>query len=242
MPVPVLLDLYCCAGGAAKGYADAGFEVVGVDIEPQPHYPFSFVPADVIEFLEGLLAGPQAYFMAVHASPPCQFATDYKRTGNVKDSPNLIPQTRALLERLDLPYVIENVANARSELRDPTLICGSMFDPPLDVQRHRLFETNWDLHAPVWPCRHKVWGPDRFPGGRSKERTGASAGRVRGTVEVGSWDIPLERQKQAMGVDWEITTHELSQAIPPAYTHWIGMQLIREVERRDVDARADEAA
>jgi DNA (cytosine-5)-methyltransferase 1 len=77
MPVPVLLDLYCCAGGAAKGYADAGFEVVGVDIEPQPHYPFSFVPADVIEFLEGLLAGPQAYFMAVHASPPCQFATDY---------------------------------------------------------------------------------------------------------------------------------------------------------------------
>jgi DNA (cytosine-5)-methyltransferase 1 len=230
MPMPVLLDLYCCAGGAAKGYADAGFEVVGVDVEPQPHYQFSFVPADVIEFLEGLLAGPQAYFTAVHSSPPCQFATAYKRTGNVKESPNLILATRTLLIASGLPYVIENVENARSELRDPVMLCGSGFG--LDVQRHRLFETNWELHAPVWPCRHKVWGPDRFPGGRSKERTGTSAGRVRGTVEVGSWDIPLERQKEAMGVDWEITTHELSQAIPPAYTEWIGRQLMAEVKRR----------
>lgn len=220
-----ILDLYCCAGGAARGYQRAGFEVVGVDIAPQPNYPFEFHQEDALEVLAGMLQTGHN-FDAIHASPPCQFATDYIRSGNVRESPNLIPQTRGLLKATGLPYVIENVAGARSELRDPVLICGSMFDPPLDVQRHRLFEANWHLEPPAWPCRHKVWGPDRFPGGRSKERTGTSTGRVRGTVEVGSWDIPLERQKAAMGVDWDLTTHELSQAIPPAYCEFIGGQML----------------
>jgi len=121
------------------------------------------------------------------------------------------------------PWVIENVVGA--PLHDPILVCGTMFDPPMEVQRHRLFEADWPLAPPLWPCRHKLNGPDRYPGGRSKERTGSSSGLVRRTVEIGSWDIPLATQQQAMGVDW-MTLEELSEAIPPAYTEHIGHQLM----------------
>jgi DNA (cytosine-5)-methyltransferase 1 len=216
---PRLLDLFCCAGGAAKGYELAGFEVVGIDIAPQPNYPFEFIQADALEF-------PLDGFAAAHASPPCQLFTPYQRTGNVGEYPDLIEPTRERLKASGLPYVIENVTGA--PLHAPTLICGSMFDPPMDIQRHRLFETNWPLAAPAWPCRHKLWGPDRFPGGRSKERTGSSRGRVRGTIEIGSWDIPLAVQQRAMGIDWT-TLRELSEAIPPAYTEFIGRQLMAEI-------------
>jgi DNA (cytosine-5)-methyltransferase 1 len=240
---PRLLDLFCKAGGCTKGYQRAGFYVIGVDIEPQPNYcGDEFIQADALEVLASCWDGRGWGYNelgrrireadAAHASPPCQFATDYIRTGNVRESPNLIPRTRELLEATGLPYVIENVENARGELRDPVTICGSMFDPPLEVQRHRLFETNWPLSPPGWPCRHKLWGPDRFPGGRSKERTGSSQGRVRGTVEVGSWDIPLARQRDAMGIDW-MSLPELSQAIPPAYTEHIGWQLMQQLDRQE---------
>jgi DNA (cytosine-5)-methyltransferase 1 len=221
---PRLLDWFCGAGGVAKGYQRAGFYVVGVDKEPQPNYcGDEFIQADLTKTAWLLFD-----FDAIHASPPCQFATDYIRTGNVRESPNLIPFTRERLEQGGLPYVIENVAKARPELRDPVLLCGSMFDPPLDVQRHRLFEANWPLRPPAWPCRHRLWAPDRFPGGRSKERTGSSRGLVRATVEVGSWDIPLATQQRAMGIDW-MNMAELSQAIPPAYTEHIGHQLMQHI-------------
>lgn len=224
---PRLLDLFCGAGGAAMGYHRAGFEVVGVDIAPQPHYPFRMSVRDALEVVATYTVD------AIHASPPCQFATAYKRVGNVKVSPNLIPQTRELLEATGLPYVIENVESARSELRDPVLLCGSMFDGHgmHDIQRHRLFETNWDLQPPSEPCRHKIWAPDRYPGGRSVERTGSSTGLVRGTIEVGSWDIPLPVQQRAMGIDW-MTLEELSEAIPPVYTAFIGQQLRALIEAR----------
>ena len=140
---------------------------------------------------------------------------------------NLIPDTRAILEAWGGPYVIENVPNA--PLNDPILICGSMFDPPLEVQRHRLFETNWGCPPPVWPCRHKLWGPDRYPGGKSVARTGSSKGLVRGTVEIGAWDIPLEVQQRAIGIDW-MPTKALSQAIPPAYTEWVGRRMLDHLE------------
>ncbi len=228
---PRLLDLFSGAGGCSVGYHRAGFDVVGVDVKPQPNYPFEFVQDDALAYLHWLIAGSGGPywigdFDAIHASPPCQFATAYKRSGNVKESLNLIPQTRALLEVSGLPYVIENVAFARSELRDPTLICGTMFDPPLEVQRHRLFETNWPHAPPMWPCRHKLNGRDRYPGGRSKERTGSTRGLVRGTVEIGTSDIPLATQQAAMGIGW-MTLEELSEAIPPAYTELIGAQLIQ---------------
>lgn len=215
MTRPRLLDLFCGAGGAAVGYHRAGFDVVGVDINPQPHYPFEFHQADALTF-------PLDGFDAIHASPPCQAFTAYRRTGNVGTYPDLIAEVRGLLHSSGAPWIIENVEGA--PLLAPLLLCGSMFT--MDVRRHRLFESSERLEAPLWSCRHGIWGPDRFPGGRSRERTGSSRGRVRKTIEIGSWDIPLPRQREAMGIDW-MTGNELSQAIPPAYTEWIGAQLLR---------------
>jgi len=214
---PRLLDLFCGAGGAAVGYHRAGFEVTGVDIVKQPNYPFGMCVRDA-------LAVAKTYTVdAIHASPPCQAFTAYQRTGIVGEYPDLIAETRELLDEIGLPYVIENVVGA--PLEDPVLICGTMFDPPMEVQRHRLFETNWPLEPPTWPCRHKLNGKDRYPGGRSMSRTGSSRGLVRSTIEIGSWDIPLPVQQEAMGIDW-MTLEELSEAIPPSYTQFIGEQLM----------------
>jgi DNA (cytosine-5)-methyltransferase 1 len=121
------------------------------------------------------------------------------------------------LNKSGLPYVIENVEGA--PLIDPVTLCGSMFD--LDVKRHRLFEASWALDPPEWPCRHKLWADDRYPG--ATNRNG------RRTVEIGVWRIPLETQQEAMGVDW-MTLEELSEAIPPAYTEFIGNQLRQHLE------------
>lgn len=215
-----LLDLFCGAGGAAMGYHRAGFDVVGVDIRPQPNYPFEFAECDVFEYLRGELAGRERglsrHFDAIHASPPCQAFTAYKRSGNVGVHPDLIHPTRELLKATGLAYVIENVVGA--PIRDDLLLCGTMFDPPMEIQRHRIFETNWDAEAPLWPCRHKLNGP-RFP---------ASTNRAKGsrqTIAVGQWNVPLELQQEAMGIDW-MTLEELSEAIPPAYTEFIGAQLL----------------
>jgi len=213
------------------GYHRAGFEVVGVDIKPQPRYPFEFIRKDALELLENFLKGwLEVPFDAIHASPPCQAFTAYRRTGNVGEYPDLIQETAELLDETGLPWVIENVEGA--PLFEPMMLCGSMFDETLDIQRHRYFETNWEIHDHPWPCRHKLTGPDRFPGGRSKERTGSSRGLVRATIEIGSWDIPLERQKQAMGVDWNVTLEELSEMVPPAYTELIGHQLMSHLKAR----------
>lgn len=222
---PVLLDLYCCAGGAAKGYQRAGFYVVGVDVEPQPNYcGDEFVQGDAIEFLERMVAGGTfewkgpALFAAVHASPPCQSFTAYRRKGHgVGDGyTDLIDPTRALLEQWGVPYVIENVSGA--PLRDPIQLCGSSFG--LDVRRHRLFESNVPLLAR--PCDHS-WQTPRFPAATNRKPNS------RRTVEVGVWRIPLDVQKRAMGVDWDVTLEELSEAIPPAYTEHIGHQLMPAV-------------
>jgi DNA (cytosine-5)-methyltransferase 1 len=191
----------------------------------QPNYPFEFIEGDVFELDPEWIAES---FDAVAASPHCQPFSAYQRTGNVGDYPDQIPPTRELLRATGLPYVIENVVGA--PLEDPVLICGSMFEPPMDIRRHRLFEANWDLQPPMWPCRHKLQPPDRFPGGRSKQRTGSSKGLVRATMEIGSWDIPLEDQKRAMGVDWHVTLPELSNAVPPAFTRHVGEQLAAHLE------------
>jgi DNA (cytosine-5)-methyltransferase 1 len=211
-----LLDLFCGAGGATKGYQRAGFYVVGVDIKPQPRYcGDEFVQADAMTY-------PLGGFDAIHASPPCQRFTRYKNVRRDLPShyPDLIAVTRQLLVRADVPWVMENVQGA--PLVNPIWLCGSMFG--LDVQRHRFFEMS---HVPLMlpPCQHE-WGPDRFPGGRSVQRGGHSRAPVRATVEIGSWDIPLDVQEKAMGVDW-MELDELSEAIPPAYTEWIGRELMR---------------
>ena len=222
MARPRLLDLFCGAGGAAMGYYRAGFDVVGVDIKPQPHYPFEFHQGDALDYL--LANGWEIIteeFDAIHASPPCQFGTAYRRRPeHVKESPNLIPQTRKLIACLGIfgiPYVIENNYSNRTHLREPFMLCGSSFG--LDVQRHRMFETPVPMLPP--PCDH-AWQAPRFPQATNRAN-------LRRTVEIGVWRIPLADQRQAMGIDW-MDLEELSEAIPPAYTEWIGAQLIRAIE------------
>jgi len=226
---PRLLDLFCGAGGAAMGYHRAGFDVVGVDIRPQPNYPFRMIVADALDWLHDVLMcqrtglqdaqGFPTKYDAIHASPPCQAFTAYRRKGHgVGDGyGDLVTQTRELLNATGLPWVIENVEGA--PLRSPLMLCGSMFD--LDVQRHRYFETDWPVDDPTWPCRHRIWAP-RFPAA-----TNRSPGSRR-SVEVGVWRIPLDVQQAAMGIDW-MTLEELSEAIPPAYTEFIGHQLLAHV-------------
>lgn len=211
MTRPLLLDLFCGAGGAAMGYHRAGFDVVGVDIKPQPHYPFPYVQADALEYLA---TEQDDWYDAIHASPPCQAFTAYRRRRGVgESSPNLIPPTRSALQRSGKPYIIENVEGAKHELTGMMRLCGSSFG--LDVQRHRLFETSAYFLSP--PCNHSVWSP-RFPG--ATDNPG-----LRRTVEIGVWRIPLKTQQEAIGIDW-MSLDELSQAIPPAYTEYIGAQFI----------------
>jgi len=227
-----LLDLMCGAGGCTRGYQEAGFHVVGVDLEPQPNYcGDEFHQADALGVLRDLarfkrwmtLDGTE--LIAIHASPPCQNDTAYnRRPGHVREVPRLVGPTRELLRQTGLPYVIENVPGA--PLENPIQFCGSSFG--LDVRRHRLFETNFPLLAP--PCNHASQKPGRFPGATNRPNG-------RATVEVGVWRIPLEVQQKAMGIDW-MTLPELSQAIPPAYTRFIGEHLATYTQQVDLERAA----
>lgn len=215
-----LLDLFCCAGGAARGYADAGFEIVGVDIDPQPRYPFAFIQADCLSLDQRFLRS----FDAIHASPPCQFATLLKHAPGGKDHANLIPATRAMLQASGRPYVIENVEPARPHLRDPVMLCGTMFGLQTqghDLRRHRLFETNWTLTPPC-DCRHDPGRPTvGVYGGHARRRSAKHGGR--GTRDA--WQGGhRQAMGEAMGMDWA-TCSEMSEAIPPAYTKHVGRQL-----------------
>lgn len=199
-----VLDLFCGAGGASMGYSHAGFKVVGVDLDPQPRYPFEFIQWDALDLSMPFLR----QFDLIHASPPCQGFTAYKRRPNhVAPRENLIPAVREMLVESGVPYVIENVP--RAPLERPFVLCGSMFG--LDVRRHRLFEASFSVLEPE--CQHKVQTP------RFKQATNRS--NLRSTVEIGVWRIPLAVQQRAMGIDW-MQLEELSEAIPPAYTTFIG--------------------
>lgn len=201
-----LLDLFCGAGGASKGYADAGFEVVGVDIKKQRHYPFEFHQADALEWLT---ENEHEQFDFIHASPPCQrWSKGARRHGTQDNHPDLIEPTRALLDSTGLPYVIENVSGA--PLTNTVMLCGTMFD--LGVFRHRMFETNWELPQPE---HHRHTG--RIGDGKYVTVTGHSGGSSsRDGWTNGGSDLWIE----AMGIDW-MTTREMSQSIPPAYTRFI---------------------
>lgn len=218
-----LLDLFCGAGGAAVGYHRAGFEVVGVDIDPQPEYPFEFIRGNALDVIREIGGD----FDAIHASPPCQHFTKYKNVRkDIKERyEDLVEPTRAALHVAGKPFAIENVEGAPIERS--FVLCGSMFG--LDVQRHRLFETSFFALQPL--CNHSVWKRDRFPGGRSRER-GHARVLCRGTVEVGRWNIPIATQQKAMGIDWITDLRMLSESIPPAYTRWIGELLHMEINTR----------
>lgn len=208
------LDLFCGAGGASRGLYHAGFSVSGVDIVYQHNYPFleSFFYENVVEeFTPWRLS----QFDFIWASPPCQAFTAYKRRkSHVKPKENLIPFVRDLLKKSGKPYVIENVGGA--PLINPIKLCGSMFG--LDVQRHRYFESNFPIRQ--LDCDHSKWKPRFAPATNRKNK--------RKTVEVGVWRIPLKVQQKAMGIDW-MNLCELSQAIPPAYSEYIGKEFLSQL-------------
>lgn len=209
---PRLLDLFCGAGGAAMGYYRAGFEVVGVDIKPQPRYPFEFHQADAMTY-------PLDGFDAIHASPPCQA---YSRAQRIRDNehPDLIGPLRRRFVLSALPWVIENVPG--SPLFDPVLLCGTMFKD-LRVYRHRLFESSVLLSTPAHPV-HVT--PQSKMGRRPKD---GHFIQVVGNFSGVDW------ARHAMGTPW-MTREEMTQAIPPAYTEWIGAQLLTALAARAVEA------
>jgi len=211
---PRLLDLYCCAGGAGVGYARAGFEVVGVDIDPQPRYPFEFIQADAL----GLDPEFVASFDAIHASPPCQSYSDLaKRNGNADAWPRLIDPTRDLLVASGRPWVIENVEGA--PLRNPVVLCGTMF-PGLRVLRHRLFEASFPIVAPPHGKHPKVHTFDK-----RKSHYGKTNDMLDFVQVTGGGNCTVAAAKDAMGITW-MTKNEMNESIPPAYTKLIGDQLM----------------
>lgn len=203
------LDLFCGAGGASMGLHLAGFEVTGVDIRPQPRYPFAFIQADALTVdLDG--------YDLIWASPPCQAFTALRTMPNSKHHPNLIPPVREALTRSAALYIIENVPGA--PLMSPLMLYGTMFGlacGPYELRRHRLFETNFALGLTP-PCAHGqrplTIGVYGGAGGRSNRD-----GHKRGA----SW-----QRREAMQIPW-MTRDELSQAVPPAYARFIGEQAIR---------------
>lgn len=201
--MPRILDLFCCAGGAGMGYRRAGFDVVGVDIAPQPNYPFPFHRGDALEYLWA--HGNE--FDAIHASPPCQAYSETQRLqGN--EHPELIPPTREALKALGLPWVIENVPG--SPLIDPFELCGGMFG--LKTYRHRLFETNFSLFIPIHP-EHEA----------RQTKMGRKPKDGEFIHVVGNFS-GVDYARKAMDIDW-MNRDEMAQAIPPAYTQFIGLQL-----------------
>ena len=219
---PRLLDLFCCAGGAGMGYARAGFEVVGMDINPQPRYPFKFIQADALQLDPEFLAS----FDAIHASPPCQSYSDLaKRNGNADKWPRLIEPVREMLVRSGLPYVIENVEGA--PLINPVVLCGTMFKG-LRVIRHRLFESNILILTPP----HGKYHPICHTFDKRKSQYGKTD-EMKDFVSVnGGGNCSVAAARDAMGIDW-MTKNELNEAIPPVYTQLIGEQLLKHISQHN---------
>ena len=225
MSKPVLLDLFCGAGGAAMGYHRAGFEVVGVDINPQPRYPFTFRQADALTY-------PLDGFDAIHASPPCQEYSATKAfrliTGITNEHPRLVDAMYTRLRSSGVPWIIENVAGA--PMPDAIELCGSMFG--LLTIRHRWFAGS-----------HLLWTPGRCQHGPGSYNVIGDKVRGYGAFATGKVYLCADGAKRtresyqrkavgqaALGIDW-MTVPEMSQAIPPAYTEWLGRQLIEIVRQ-----------
>lgn len=230
MSRPKLLDLFCCQGGASRGYVDAGFDVYGIDIDPQPRYPYPIRETDALIAMRLLLVAgyrlsfhePGKHhvmlelddFAAIHASPPCQAHTKAWKL-NKREHPRLIAPTRELLVKSGLPYVIENVEEARDELIDPVMLCGESFG--IETYRHRLFETNWPLDIPEHPvhsARNTKMGRPPQPGEYMHV-----VGNFSGAAKA----------REVMGMPWA-SRDGLREAIPPVYAEFIGSQMLQHVE------------
>ncbi|EFE67087.1 gp77 [Streptomyces viridosporus ATCC 14672] len=215
---PRLLDLFCCAGGAAVGYARAGFAVDGCDIAPRPNYPFPYHHGDALAHLARLIeSGEIRRYAFVHASPPCQHGCALTVGTNASQGwgrahVDLVGATRTLLDATGLPYVIEQ-PNGRAEIRKDLTLCGEMFG--LGVIRHRNFEAGgWTTTQPAHrPHRGRVrgWRHGRFYDGPYVAAYGNGGGKP-----------TIPELQHAMGIDWTDVREELTEAIPPAYTEHIG--------------------
>jgi len=206
--MPRLLDLFCGAGGCSVGYARAGFDVVGVDLAPQPRYPFPFMQGDALEVLRNIEPGD---YDAIHASPPCQaysMAAQSRRNAGVV-YPDLIEPVRVELERIGSPYIIENVPGA--PIRADLKLCGCQFG--LELRRERWFETSWHAFVLMPPHHHDHAVPSVVGHG--------TPAWVRAQL---GYNPTIADYRASMGIDW-MNRNELSQAIPPAYTELIGLQL-----------------
>lgn len=218
---PKLLDLFCCAGGAGVGYTRAGFDVIGVDIDPQPNYPFTFIQANALTLDPKFLKS----FDVIHASPPCQSYSDLaKRNGNGHEWPRLIEPVRDMLQATGLPYVIENVQGA--PLLDPVVLCGTMF-PKLRVIRHRLFESNVSLMVP----KHRPH-PLVFTHDKRKAHYGKLDQDTAFVQVTGGGNCSIANARAAMGISW-MTKAEINESIPPAYTQYLGKQLVNYLQHSE---------
>ena len=211
---PLLIDGFCRQGGASEGFHRAGFDVIGIDLEPQPRYPFEFHQGDVMDVLPRLLADLSRPVAAIAGGPPCQL---YSKTQRIRDNdhPDLIGPFRELCITSGLPYIIENVEDARPWLRDPVMLCGAMF-PSLRVYRHRMFESSVELDVPEHPvhvAKLRKMGRQPLPGEFMHC--------------VGNF-TDVEAGRRAMGISW-MTREGLREAIPPAYTEHLGQQLMAAV-------------
>lgn len=221
--MPRLLDAFCCDGGAGRGYRLAGFEVVGVDIAPRPAYPYEFLQGDAIEFIKA-----HAHeFDAIHASPPCQGeGAPTKGTNAARNArqgrahPRLITPTREALDATGLPYVIENVAG--STVRKDLMLCGEMFGLP--ILMHRWFElSGWNLAQPAHPehrGRVRGWRHGEYFDGPYIACYGKGGGKA-----------SVAEMQAAKGIDWTDDHEALREALPPAYTRYVGEALMAHLER-----------
>lgn len=219
---PLLLDLFCGAGGAAMGYYNAGFDVIGVDIALQPNYPFPMIQADAIDWMDNhwFWLRPdydgrvKQGFHAIHASPPCQLYSKMSncRPGLAKSYPDLIPPTRQMLQECArIPWVIENVEGA--PLRDYIELCGFMFG--YELYRHRWFEASFPLRAPDHP-------PHTMTGSRAGHW---EPGKV---ISVSGHCAPMWKARQEMAISWT-NRDELGEAVPPYYTEYVGQTIMEYI-------------
>ncbi|EDY46506.2 DNA cytosine methyltransferase [Streptomyces sp. SPB074] len=215
---PRLLDAFCCQGGAAKGYADAGFDVLGVDLSPQPRYPYAFIQGDAVAFIRE--HGHE--FDAIHASPPCQHDSDCQRIQR-NAHPDLIAPTRTALEATGRPWVLENVGGALPKLCEPVMLCGPMFG--VRTYRHRYFETGGGLtfpqpaHLAHTVPQAKMGRP--VPPGWYGQYVGNFSG--------------VQAAREVMGVPW-MNRDGIRECIPPAYTAWTGAHLLALLTGAEVAA------
>jgi DNA (cytosine-5)-methyltransferase 1 len=236
---PIILDCMCGAGGCTKGYEDAGFKVVGIDLHPQPNYCGSdFIKADALVVLRTLIDGGEwcGYrlfeFSGIHASPPCQAYSVLRHATETKgkDAPELIPETRELLEETGLPWVIENVPGA--PLNASVVLCGSMFglgSNGRQLRRHRLFECSFPIMSPT--CHHVGEAIGVYGGGPVGRYTFGNGAKKDYYNRHGGYQGTVAEKEEAMGIDW-MRASELNQAIPPAYTEHIGSYLLAAISSR----------